>query len=57
VAYQTTPVEPPAQQLSNNNERGIIMTVSIFNKKQVDKSSDFDFESILSKLDKLESEL
>jgi hypothetical protein len=56
VAYQTTP-EPPAQQLSNNNERGIIMTVSIFNKKQVDKSSDFDFESILSKLDKLESEL
>jgi len=56
VAYQTTP-EPPAQQLSNNNERGIIMTVNIFNKKQVDKSSDFDFKSILSKLDKLESEL
>jgi hypothetical protein len=57
VAYQTTPVEPPAQQLSNNNERGIIMTVSIFNKKRVDKSSDFDFKSILSKLEKLESEL
>jgi hypothetical protein len=56
VAHQTTPPEPPtAQERSNNDEDegDIIMTISIFNKKRVDKSNAFETE-VLQRLESIQ---